>query len=108
MRILDGDRPYQDFRVIYAPGRLYLMAALFKGFGASLIVAHLVSVTAVFATSVLMYGMARQLRLPVSLAILAAGLWTAAVRAIAGATLGAGILTALALGLTSTALLLRL
>ena len=106
-RILEGDRPYRDFWVIYPPGQLYLLAALFKVFGASLIVARLASVTAIFATSLLMYGMARQLRLPVSLALLAAGLWTAAVGAIAGATLGAGILTALALGLASAALLLR-
>jgi 4-amino-4-deoxy-L-arabinose transferase-like glycosyltransferase len=106
-RILDGDRPYRDFWVIYPPGQLYLLAVLFKVFGASLIVARLASVTAVFATSILTYGMARQLRLPVSLALLAAGLWTAAVGAIAGATLGAGILTALALGLASAAFLLR-
>jgi hypothetical protein len=35
MRILDGDRPYRDFWVIYPPGQLYLLAALFRIFGAS-------------------------------------------------------------------------
>jgi len=32
-RILDGDRPYRDFWVIYPPGQLYLVAAFFKVFG---------------------------------------------------------------------------
>ncbi|MGH7699557.1 MAG: hypothetical protein ACREMJ_03420 [Gemmatimonadales bacterium] len=106
-RILDGDLPYRDFWTIYPPGQLYLLAGLFKVFGTSLVVSRLGSVAAILATSILMYGMGRQLRLPVPLATLAAGMWTIAVGAIAGATLGAAILTALVLGLGSAALLLR-
>jgi 4-amino-4-deoxy-L-arabinose transferase-like glycosyltransferase len=106
-RILDGDRPYRDFWVIYPPGQLYLLAGFFKVFGASLIVSRLTSVAAIFGTSVLMYVMARQLRLPVPLALLPAGLWTAAVGAVSGATLGTGIFAALLLGLGSAALFFR-
>jgi hypothetical protein len=107
VRILDGDRPYRDFWTIYPPGQFVVLAALFKVFGASLIVARLASVAAIFATSLLMCAMARQICLPVPLAWLTAGLWTAAVGAVAGATLGAGLLTALALGMASVSGLLR-
>lgn len=106
-RILDGDLPYRDFWIIYPPGQFYLLAGLFKVFGASLIVSRLTSVAAIFGTTLLVYAMGRQLRLPLPLVVLAAGLWTAAVGAIAGATLSSGIFTALLLGLGSAALFNR-
>jgi 4-amino-4-deoxy-L-arabinose transferase-like glycosyltransferase len=106
-RILGGERPYRDFWVIYPPGQFYLLAALFKVFGASLIVSRLASVGAICGTSLVMYAMGRQLGLPWSLRLLAAALWTAAVGAVAGATLSSGLLSALLLGLGSAALLLE-
>ena len=106
-RILDGDLPYRDFWVIYPPGQLYLLAALFKTVGPTLIVSRLAAAAALFTSCLLMYGMARQLHLPTRLALLAAGLWTAVTGAIEGATLGTGVLSALALGMGSASLLLR-
>jgi len=106
-RILDGDLPYRDFWVIYPPGQFYLLAGLFKVFGASLIVSRLTAVAAIFGTALLMYAMGRQLRLPLPLYVLAAGLWTGAVGAISGATLSSGIFTALVLGLGSGAFFIR-
>lgn len=106
-RILDGDLPYRDFWVIYPPGQLYLLAGLFKVFGASLVVSRLTSVAAIFGTALLMYVLGRQLRLPTSFAVLAAGLWTAAMGAVAGATLSSGIFTALVLGLGNAAFFIR-
>jgi hypothetical protein len=103
-RILDGDLPYRDFWIIYPPGQPYLLAALFKVFGASLVVSRLASVAAILGNAWLMYVMARQVRLPRPLAVLAAGLWTLAVGAIAGATLSSGLFTALVLGFGSAAL----
>lgn len=38
MRVLNGDIPYRDFWAIYSPGQFYVLAALFKLFGPSLIV----------------------------------------------------------------------
>ena len=39
-RILDGDTPYKDFWAIYSPAQFYIMAAMFKIFGTTIIVAR--------------------------------------------------------------------
>ena len=40
VRILDGDRPHKDFWAVYPPGQFYLLAAVFKTFGPSLLPAR--------------------------------------------------------------------
>jgi len=40
-RILNGDIPYRDFWAIYSPAQFYVLAALFKLFGVSVIVARI-------------------------------------------------------------------
>jgi hypothetical protein len=40
-RILSGDIPYRDFYSVYAPGQFYVLAALFKVFGPSVLVERL-------------------------------------------------------------------
>ncbi len=37
-RVLEGDRPYRDFWVLYPPGQFWVIAALFKLFGSSILV----------------------------------------------------------------------
>jgi dolichyl-phosphate-mannose-protein mannosyltransferase len=59
-RILDGQLPYKDFFSFYTPGSFYLVAALFKVFGNSFVVARfsIVIVAAIFP--VLTYAFARR------------------------------------------------
>jgi len=106
-RILEGDRPYRDFWSVYAPGQFYALAGLFKVFGTSLLVSRLASVAAIAGTAVLVYALARRLRLPTGLAVFATALWTVAVGAIAGATLSVGMFTALTLAFGSALGFLR-
>src|SRR6266851_586157 len=40
-RILDGQIPYRDFFFFYTPGSFYLLAAMFKVFGDSFVVARM-------------------------------------------------------------------
>jgi hypothetical protein len=37
-RVMEGDLPYRDFYIVYPPGQYYVLAALFKIFGASVLV----------------------------------------------------------------------
>ncbi|NIM19612.1 MAG: hypothetical protein GTO51_04430 [Candidatus Latescibacteria bacterium] len=57
VRVLDGDLPYRDFWTIYAPGQFYVLAGLFKLFGAYLIVERIwsaiVALSIVFLTYLL-------------------------------------------------------
>ena len=50
-RILNGDMPYRDFWSLYAPGEFYLLAGIFKLFGASIVVERIatVAIEALFA-----------------------------------------------------------
>ena len=59
-RILDGQLPYRDFFSFYTPGSFYLVAALFKGFGDSFVVARLSLAVAGAACSVVTYLLARR------------------------------------------------
>jgi 4-amino-4-deoxy-L-arabinose transferase-like glycosyltransferase len=59
-RILDGQIPYRDFFSFYTPGSFYLMAALFKVFGNSFLVARMSLATAGAACSVVTYLLARR------------------------------------------------
>lgn len=43
-RILNGDIPYRDFWTLYAPGEFYLLAWIFKIFGASIIAERITTV----------------------------------------------------------------
>jgi hypothetical protein len=40
-RVLNGEVPYRDFWTLYAPGQFYILAGLFKVFGASILVERL-------------------------------------------------------------------
>jgi hypothetical protein len=40
-RVLSGDMPYRDFYANYGPGQFYVLAALFKVFGPSVLVERL-------------------------------------------------------------------
>ena len=59
-RILDGQIPYQDFFSFYTPGSFYLIAALFKVFGDSFVVARLSVAITGAACSAVTYALARR------------------------------------------------
>jgi tetratricopeptide (TPR) repeat protein len=60
MRVLDGQLPLKDFYQTYSPGRYWLLALLFRLFGASLSVERLLWVFVHAASSVLLYLVARR------------------------------------------------
>jgi 4-amino-4-deoxy-L-arabinose transferase-like glycosyltransferase len=59
-RILDGQIPYRDFFSFYTPGSFYLVAALFKVFGDSFVVARLSLAITGAACSVVTYLLVRR------------------------------------------------
>src|SRR6266700_4440362 len=59
-RILDGQIPYRDFFSFYTPGSYYFVAALFKAFGDSFVVARLSLALTGAACSVVTYLLARR------------------------------------------------
>jgi len=59
-RILEGQIPYRDFFSFYTPGSFYLVAALFKVFGDSFVVARLSLAVTGAACSVVTYLLARR------------------------------------------------
>ena len=76
-RILDGQIPYRDFFSFYTPGSFYLVAALFKVFGNSFVVARLSLAITGAVCSVMTYALARRASSR-GFALLAAALATAA------------------------------
>src|SRR5713101_603627 len=54
-RILEGQTPYRDFFSFYTPGSFYLLAAVFKIFGDSFVVARLSLAITGAACSVVTY-----------------------------------------------------
>jgi hypothetical protein len=62
-RVYDGQVPYRDFHVIYAPGRFFVQALMFRIFGVNLAVerAYMVILIALFA--LITYFIARQLKI---------------------------------------------
>jgi hypothetical protein len=68
LRVAGGAVPYRDFWTIYAPGDLYLLAGLFKLFGASLIVERNAWVVLEAVQATLVFAIGRRL---------AGGLWGA-------------------------------
>lgn len=61
MRVLNGDQPYRDFWSLYAPAQFYLLAGLFKLFGASIIVERISSIMIMFILSAIVYFITRRL-----------------------------------------------
>src|SRR2546430_8083144 len=59
-RILRGEVPYRDFFMFYTPGSMYIVAALFKIFGDSLIVARTSIAVVGAGCSVIAYLLARR------------------------------------------------
>jgi 4-amino-4-deoxy-L-arabinose transferase and related glycosyltransferases of PMT family len=76
-RILDGQVLYRDFFSFYTPGSLYLVAALFKTFGDSFLVARISLAITGAGCSALTYLLARRV-CSRGYALLAAGLTTGA------------------------------
>lgn len=75
VRILAGDLPYRDFWTVYSPGQMYLLAGVFKAFGASLLVERVVSVAILVSGSVLAYFVASMIFSRAG-AVLMTVLWT--------------------------------
>lgn len=59
-RILDGQIPYRDFFTFYTPGSFYLVAAIFRLFGNSFVVARISLAVAGAACSVITYLLCRR------------------------------------------------
>lgn len=69
VRILAGEVPYRDFWAYHAPGQFYLVAAVFRLFGTTMLVERVLSVLVIAALVVLTYLLTRRL---------AGGVWAAA------------------------------
>lgn len=63
-RILYGEVPYRDFWLVYAPAQFYVLAAIFKLFGASIMIARIYDTLVRFAIVVLMYRISAKLTSP--------------------------------------------
>ena len=64
-RVLNGEVPYRDFWLVYTPAQFYVLAAIFKVFGPSMIAARVYDVLVRFAIVVLMYRIPARLSAPV-------------------------------------------
>src|SRR5256885_8286852 len=64
-RVLAGDIPYRDFWTAYGPGQYYLLAGVFKAFGASLLVARMYCVFVEWIVAILAYSLTRTLTGPI-------------------------------------------
>ncbi len=60
-RVLVGDVPYRDFWTLYAPGYFYAVAALFKVFGANVLIARLLDTAIRFLVTLGVYLLARRM-----------------------------------------------
>jgi len=60
-RVLHGDVPYRDFLIEYPPGIFYLLAAVFKIFGTTLVVERLCDVSIRIIIALIIYVIARRL-----------------------------------------------
>ena len=76
-RILDGQIPYRDFFSFYTPGSFYLVAAVFKVFGNSFVVARMSLAITGAACAVVTYALTRRV-CSRSFALFASALATAA------------------------------
>jgi Dolichyl-phosphate-mannose-protein mannosyltransferase len=76
-RVLRGDIPYRDFWTAYGPGQYYLLAGVFKIFGASLLVARIYCVSVEWIVAILAYSISRSLTGPVGgvLSCVAVAVW---------------------------------
>ena len=63
-RVMHGDIPYRDFWTIYAPGQFYLLAALFRLVGPSLLAERLVDRAIRVLIVVLVYRFVARLTSP--------------------------------------------
>jgi hypothetical protein len=60
-RILNGEVPYRDFWLVYAPAQFYVLAVIFKLLGFSIMTARIYDVLVRFAIVVLMYSISAKL-----------------------------------------------
>jgi len=60
-RILEGDVPYKDFWTLYAPGQYYVLAAMFKLFGTSVLTERLWDTLARLMLAFLVFLLSRKL-----------------------------------------------
>jgi len=61
VRVMHGDVPYRDFWAQYSPGQFYVLAALFRTFGANIMVERTWDVVCRAALALALYGVAAQL-----------------------------------------------
>lgn len=73
-RVLNGDVPYRDFWTVHAPAQFYTLAALYKVFGPSMMVARVATLTGLCLLSAVVYLVARKV-LPQPYAVLVYVLW---------------------------------
>jgi hypothetical protein len=59
-RVMDGDAPYRDFWVIYPPGHVYVLAAIFRIFGTSLFVTRIYDAIVRFVLVISVYLIAKK------------------------------------------------
>src|SRR5574340_868563 len=76
-RVLAGEVPYRDFWTAYSPGQFYVLAALYRVFGANLLVGRIYTVAAEWAIAVALYLIVRRLagHRPAMLACMACAVW---------------------------------
>lgn len=63
-RILDGEVPYRDFWLVYAPAQFYVLAGIFKLFGPSILAGRIYDVIIRFAIVALLYRITARLATP--------------------------------------------
>ena len=81
-RILHGAVPYRDYWTLYAPGYFYLLAALFKVFGPSMLLARFFDTLLRFGLTIAVYVLARRMtsRWVALVPYLLVTLWLSAIR----------------------------
>lgn len=60
-RVLRGEVPYRDFWTLYGPAQFYLIGAIFKIFGSSIMVLRLYDVLVRFLLTIIIYWIAKRL-----------------------------------------------
>ena len=83
-KVLHGAVPYRDFWTVYGPGQYYLLAAMFRVFGISLLVARIYTFTVEWVVVVLAYSISRKLTSPLGGLVsgIAITLWLCVVRSV--------------------------
>jgi len=103
-RVLQGELPYRDFWTIYPPGQSIALAALFKTFGASLLISRLYDLSAGLLIVLAVWSTARKLASSARAGLAAV---VVALLIAAGRLHGSAVLPSLGLGLLGVRLALE-